>query len=224
MHLYLVRHGQSFMNVPEWIEENGYDNAGLTPKGNQQAAALGKWMPEKLLPSIDALYASTMLRTRETAAYLADAYNKDILFDHRLREIGSSRSDHSPWDDKDLPSHWPDYWYSEQPFSPVAPQAESCESMMHFRTRVGMFIEEIKQRHQHEHVVIVCHGGVVEAFFAHIFNIGPWQSCEVWDQNTAVSYFQYLPDSVRERWRLHFHGRIEHLQDLEDSYNDNVLY
>lgn len=210
MHLYLIRHGQSHMNVKEWVAIHGYNNAGLTDKGHAQAAALGRWLPT-FLPQIDVLYASTLLRVRETVGYLAEAYGQEILFDDRLREIGSSRIDHTPWTDEQLPSRWADYWFSERPFSPVAPIVEGGETMMHFRTRVGIFIEDIIGKHQGQTVVAVCHGGVVEAAFDHIFNTGAFRRCEVWDHNTAVTHFEHIEQPRREVWRLHFHNRVDHL-------------
>lgn len=217
MHLYFIRHGQSHMNVADWVATHGYTNVGLTELGQRQAAALGRWLPT-WLPHFDALYCSTMLRTRETVAPIIEAYGGcEVIFDDRLREIGSNRLDHSPWDDQTLPSRWADYWFSERPFSPVAPLVEGSETMMHFRTRIGIFIEDVVAHHHGETVVAVCHGGVVEAAFDHIFNTGPWRRCEVWDHNTAITHFEYVEHPKRETWRLHFHNRVDHLRDLEDA-------
>ena len=80
------------------------------------------------------------------------------------------------------------------------------------RTRVGLFVEEVVDRHKDEVVVAVCHGGVVECVFGHVFNVGPWGRCEVWDHNTAVSHFEYVAaPGKRSVWRLHYHNRVEHL-------------
>ena len=59
MHLYLIRHGQSFVNLKDW--KGGNLDAGLTELGQRQAAALARWLPSQL-PTFDALYASTMQR------------------------------------------------------------------------------------------------------------------------------------------------------------------
>ncbi len=59
MHLYLIRHGQSFVNLKDWTDGNL--DAGLTDLGKRQAAALAAWLPQRL-PQIDSLYASTMSR------------------------------------------------------------------------------------------------------------------------------------------------------------------
>lgn len=211
MDLYFIRHGQSYVNLKEW--DQGNTDMGLTVLGQRQAAALADWLPAQL-PTVHALYASTMQRARETAQAVADAYHCDIRFDDRVREIGNNRFDHTPWPNADLPNKFADYWASERPFAPVVIQHDLGETFMHFRTRVGLFIEELAQRHRGEKVLVVCHGGVVEGAFDHIFNIGPWRRCEVWDHNTGVTHFEYVEHAGRETWRLHYHNRIDHLAGL----------
>ncbi len=211
MHLYLVRHGQSYVNLKEWT--GGNQDTGLTELGHRQAAALGAWLPDRL-PLIDVLYASTMQRAQETAAYLALAYGIDVVSDDRLREIGNNRADHLPWPSDDLPEY-SDYWGSERPFASVTPAREGGESLMHFRTRVGAFIENMIERHRDQTVVAVCHGGVIELIFDHIFNIGPFRRCEVWCKNTGVTRFEYVEHPRRETWRLHDHSRSDHLLGVD---------
>lgn len=213
MHLYLIRHGQSFVNLREW--DKGNVDVGLTPLGQRQAAALAAWLPS-VIPTVDALYASTMLRARETAEAVAAAYGAvEIRFDDRLREIGNNRADHEPWPEGELPQHYSDYWASERPFASITPAVNGGETMMHFRTRVGLFIESLVEAHEGQVVVAVCHGGVVEGAFDHINNVGPWRRCEVWMHNTALTYFEYVAHPRRESWRLHYHNRVDHLLGIE---------
>jgi probable phosphoglycerate mutase len=210
--LYLIRHGQSYVNLKDW--PNGNTDEGLTELGQRQAQLLAAWIPQHL-PHIHALYASTMRRARETAEAVAGGYDCAIHFDDRLREIGNNRLDHTPWPNNALPIRFADYWASERPFSPLVVDTEAAETFMHFRTRVGLFVEDIVQQHRGEVVLVVCHGGVVECVFDHVFNIGPWRRCEVWDHNTAVTHFEYVEHRGREVWRLHYHNRIEHLRELD---------
>jgi 2,3-bisphosphoglycerate-dependent phosphoglycerate mutase len=210
MHLYMIRHGQSYVNLPDW--DKGNTDEGLTELGQQQAAALAKWLPQNL-QSIDALYASTMKRAQETAAPLAAAYNHLIINDDRLREIGNNRLDHAPWPSEDLPEYGP-FWGSERPFSSITPDRQSGESLMHFRVRVGGFLEELVEKHRKETVVAVCHGGVIELTYDHVFNIGPWRRCEVWSKNTGIAHFEYVEHPLRETWRLYYHSRVEHLAGI----------
>lgn len=213
MQLYLIRHGQSYVNLQDWTEGN--QDTGLTDLGQRQAAALATWIAAAV-PHIDVLYASTMSRARETAEAVAQAYDKNIYFDDRLREIGNNRADHAPWPSDDLPEY-SDYWGSERPFHSVTPTREGGESLMHFRTRIGAFIEDVLERHRDQVVVAVCHGGVIELTFDHIFNIGPWRRCEVWCKNTGITRFEYVEHPRREMWRLHYHSRAEHLHGIESA-------
>lgn len=210
MHLYFIRHGQSHVNLSDW--KGGNRDEGLTDLGQRQAEALAEWLP-KHLEGIDKLYCSTMKRAQETAAPLAMAYNIAIQSDDRLREIGNNRLDHTPWPNDGLPEYGK-MWGSERPFTTITPDTDSGESVMHFRTRIGMFIEEVVEKHRQQTVVVVCHGGVIEFAFDHIFNIGPWRRCEIWIKNTGVTRFELVEHPGRELWRLHYHGRVEHLQAM----------
>jgi probable phosphoglycerate mutase len=214
MQLYLIRHGQSYVNLPDW--DKGYSDEGLTELGQEQARRLAAWLPSHL-SSVDVLYASTMRRARETAAAVAGAYEVEVQFDDRLREVGNNRLDHTPWPNDALPLNYADYWFSSRPFSPIILDELNGETFMHFRTRVGLFVEALVDRHLGQVVLVVAHGGVVESVFDHVFNIGPWKRCEVWDHNTAVTRFEYVEHPGREVWRLHYHNRTEHLIGLDTS-------
>lgn len=208
MHLYLIRHGQSFVNLADWTKGN--TDEPLTELGQQQAAALAAFLPARL-PQVDVIYASTMQRARETAEALARAYDMPICFDDRIRELGNNQIDHTAYTRESLPNQYVDFWATARPFAPSMVGADNVESWMHFRTRVGSFIESLAEKHRGQTVVAVCHGGVIEAAFQHIFNIGPWQRCEVWVSNTAVTHFQFVEHADRETWRLHSHNRTDHL-------------
>ncbi|MCA9951539.1 MAG: histidine phosphatase family protein [Anaerolineales bacterium] len=210
MNLLMIRHGQSYVNLTDW--EGGNTDEGLTPKGTKQAAALAKWLPQKL-PKIDMMYCSSMQRARETAAPLAKAYKITPQYDDRLREVGNNKLDHTAWPSDNLPEY-SDFWGSERPFSSITPDYEGGESLMHFRIRVGNFIEELIDKHRAETIVVVCHGGVIEVTFDHINNTGPWRRCEVWTHNTGITRIELVEHPTRETWRLHYHSRIEHLRSL----------
>jgi probable phosphoglycerate mutase len=208
VHLYLVRQGQGFLNFPDWAKGN--TDEPLTELGQKQAAALAAFLPTRL-PEVDIIYASTMQRARETAEVLARAYDMPICFDDRLRELGNNQIDHTAFTSDTLPNQYVDFWASARPFAPSMLDGDNVESWMHFRTRVGSFIESLPARHHDQTIIAVCHGGVIEAAFQHIFNVGPWQRCETWTSNTAVTHFQLVEHPDREGWRLHSHNRTDHL-------------
>ena len=208
MHLYMIRHGQSYVNLSDWT--GGNTDEGLTELGQAQADALGHWLPGKI-EQIDALYASTMKRAQETAQFLADAYQCQIDFDDRLREIGNNRIDHSPLPNHELPREYSSLSPFQFPFSPVAPTVAQGESFMHYRVRVGMFLEDMINRHQGETVIVVGHGGTLNAVSDTIFNIGSYRQCDIRVNYTGVTLFQYMGKADWETWRLLYLGRVDHL-------------
>ncbi len=209
MHLYLIRHGESFVNLEDW--EHGYIDVGLTELGQKQAAALGQWLPSHL-PKIDVLYTSTLKRAMETTEPLSEAYGMESVKEDRIREIGTTLLDHSPWTwDDDEPHEFAGFWGTARPFTPTTVIPDPGESWMHFKIRVGAAIETIIENHHNQTVVVVCHGGVIDAAFDHIFNVGPWRRCETWTSNTGVTYFEYVEHPGREVWRLHYYNRLDHL-------------
>jgi broad specificity phosphatase PhoE len=211
MHLYLIRHGESHVNLKDW--DGGHVDASLTDLGQRQAAVLGQWLPTAI-PRIDILYTSTMARARETAGFVSKAYDIDPSFDDRLREYGNNRLDHTPWPNDNLPHTFAEYAPMARPFAPITTMEDRDESWMHFRTRVGHFVEEAVELHTDQIVMVVCHGGVIQAVFDHVFNVGPWRRCEVWNMNTSVSHLRYINHPGREVWRLYYQNRIEHLRDI----------
>ena len=130
-----------------------------------------------------------MKRTRETAHFLTDTYQCGLVFDDRLREIGNNRIDHSPLPNHELPSEYSSLSSYQFPFSPVAPTIELSESFMHYRVRIGMYLEDMINRHQGETVIVVGHGGTVNALSDTIFNIGSYRQCDIRGGYTGVTNF-----------------------------------
>jgi probable phosphoglycerate mutase len=92
--LFLIRHGQTPANVLGQLD-TAYPGPGLTARGREQAARI----PDALNGEpIDALFASTLVRTQLTAAPLADDRRLDVEVKQGLHEIEAGdlemRSDH----------------------------------------------------------------------------------------------------------------------------------
>lgn len=215
MHLLLIRHGQSYVNLDDWTE--GYIDAGLTALGQRQAKNLAKWLAENL--DLAALYTSTMARTLETAAYISQASGLPTLTDDRLREFGNCYATGAPVPPEAMPVQYAEFWGTERPFQCISDEGESW---MLFRVRVGAFLDDVLDRHgdapPEKVVAVVCHGGVIDAMFDTIFNIGPERRVEIWTHNTGIVHWEYRPDITREKWRLHAHGLVHHLSEGGDEW------
>jgi len=209
MRLYVIRHGQSHVNVGDWATLDSMD-AGLTEKGHQQAVALRDWLKENGR-TCDALYASTMLRTQETARYVEEAFDMESIPDDRIREIGNSAVDGSALPETGLPRVYNPLKPDKAPFAKRGIDIENGESWMHFRTRLGQFVDDLIEKHQGRKVYVVAHGGVISAMLDNIYNTGPYRNARTDTHNTGWSLFDHNPDIGRERWMLIHHNRIDHL-------------
>ncbi|WOX13702.1 histidine phosphatase family protein [Streptomyces sp. N50] len=94
MRLILIRHGQTTANV-DYLLDTAIPGADLTDLGRRQAAAL----PEALADEdIEALYASTLIRTQQTAAPLAAARGLDVRVRDGIRELTAGDLEMLPGD------------------------------------------------------------------------------------------------------------------------------
>ena len=83
MRLFLIRHGQTPANVLGQLD-TAHPGPGLTELGSRQASVI----PDVLrLESVDAIFASTLVRTQLTAKPLAAALRLDVQVATGLHEI-----------------------------------------------------------------------------------------------------------------------------------------
>ncbi|MGP3776532.1 histidine phosphatase family protein [Streptomyces sp. SDT5-1] len=85
MRLLLIRHGQTPSNLKRLLD-SAVPGPGLTPLGLEQAAALPRALADE---RIDALYASTLVRTQLTAEPLAHSTGLDVTIRDGIREIAA---------------------------------------------------------------------------------------------------------------------------------------
>jgi probable phosphoglycerate mutase len=212
MHLLLVRHGESFLNLDEWTD--GDVDTALTPLGKRQSAKLAAWLAQHV--HVDALHASTMARALETAHYISEATGLPVIPDHRVRGIGHCRADGSPVLPEELPVVFPpDYWGTECPHTPIS---ATGESWLLFRLRVGLFLDDMikwysdTRNNTEKTVVVVSHTATISATFDYIFNLGPHHHVKVVTPNTGIVHWHHRPMKPgREPWRLLGQGIAYHL-------------
>ncbi|MFI6034361.1 histidine phosphatase family protein [Streptomyces sp. NPDC051315] len=94
MRLILVRHGETPTNV-DYLLDTAAPGPGLTELGERQAAALPQALADE---DIEAVYASTLVRTQLTAAPLAAARGLDVHVRDGIREISAGDLEMLPGD------------------------------------------------------------------------------------------------------------------------------
>jgi alpha-ribazole phosphatase/probable phosphoglycerate mutase len=147
--LILVRHGQTDWNKEDRIQ--GQSDISLNEEGKKQAERIARQLSDK---KIDAIYTSKLKRAYQTARVIARPHSLRIIKDERLNEITQG-----DWEGLTLNEARKKYpvlfkkWLTT-PLQTKPPGGESLESV---KKRVAEVLNEIKESHPYQTVVIVAH-------------------------------------------------------------------
>ena len=167
--LYLIRHGQSDFDSEEMVSTPRGEqfDPPLSATGREQAQLLARRLQVMDPPGV--VYSSTMRRTRETIAPYATAVGAEVLEDDQLVEAHIGEWERvSFWD---ILREDEDMLYRVRHQEPVWRHAPGVEQLGPFRERVRRAVEGILARHDQGNVVVVCHGGVINAYLAPIMGV-----------------------------------------------------
>lgn len=152
MELLLIRHA-----LPVRVDEGDVDGPAdpqLAARGLAQAEALASWLAEE---QIDATWSSPLRRAHETAAPLAARFGHTLQVDDGLCEYDRTATSYIPIEELKAAN---DPRWNQVPEQPE-----------HFRAVVVETMETIVARHRGQRVAVVCHGGVINAYAAHVLGI-----------------------------------------------------
>lgn len=159
MELLFIRHA-----IPIRRElDSGVADPELSAAGTEQARRLAEYLTTE---SLDAIYSSPLRRARETAAPLAAACALEIEVLDGFAEYDRSSNSYVPVEELKATNdpRWIEMrdglWTSDD------------ESEEEFVARVVRSAEEVVARHSGERVAVVCHGGVINAYLAHVLGLG----------------------------------------------------
>lgn len=142
------------------VDADGPADPPLTEIGHRQARAVAAWLAAE---PVDALYTSPMVRARQTAAPLERLLGLEAVAVHGVREYDAADTSYVPIEvmraDKDA---WRRYVLEEAGIDRTA-----------FGAEVGAALEDLIGRHRGHRIVVVCHGGVINAWAARVLGIVP---------------------------------------------------
>jgi 2,3-bisphosphoglycerate-dependent phosphoglycerate mutase len=146
---YLIRHGDKYPVPPD---------PGLNELGHRQAQATAKYLTQFPITKV---VASPLLRTQETARYIAEALQLQLETDSRLRERLN-------WGDDPTQSRedFIELWRKTSIDRTFVPHIGASSQ------KAGRVFEEVVlelTRGDDEHVVLVTHGGVIADFLRNVF-------------------------------------------------------
>ncbi|MFA5865214.1 MAG: histidine phosphatase family protein [Phycisphaerae bacterium] len=203
--LIVVRHGQTAWNIQG--RHQGHLDSDLSETGIRQAKALADRL-SKL--SFTAFYSSDLKRALHTAEYIAQKTGHPILADPRLRErnygIFRGMTVH------EIQLQYPDeygHFISGDP-DYVIPEGQSARQKFEAAVQCA---KEIVKGHVGERIVIVSHGGVLDALLRHTCGIALSIPRRFKMYNASLNTF-FIDDGI---WKLNTWGDICHLKGIDTS-------
>ncbi len=157
MRFYFVRHGESEANVTREFSNDNRVKHPLTANGRAQAQALAEQLRAT---EFTALYASPLLRARQTAEILNAPHGLEIqiapaLSEHHAGNL-EGRADPAAWDEyRALFEMW--LWQGN-----LDARIDGGESFNELRARFMPFMQRLTAQYQDTdaQVLLVAHGGV----------------------------------------------------------------
>lgn len=199
--LVLIRHGES---APARFDRpypyrDGHGDPELAPQGREQAVKLADRFQDQ---HFDAIYVTTLRRTHQTAAPLAERLGIVPKIEPDLREVHLGE-----WEGGLLRKHVAEghplvtEMNARQRWD-VIPGAESTEQLA---ARVGAGIRRIAGAHPDQRVAVVVHGGVIGQVLAMASGAEPFTF--IGSDNASVSVLVVAGD----QWIIRGYNDVSHL-------------
>ena len=161
-------------------EDGAPADPGLSELGHQQAERAADWLADE--PAVHALYVSPMHRARETAAPIAERLDLEPRVEEGVAEFDRDADAYVPMEELKATNY--DRWLEM-----VSDHSAMFRGgdVFDFRQVVVEAVERIIAAHRGERVVVVCHGGVINAWATHVLGL---DGVFVFDPNyTSINRF-----------------------------------
>lgn len=174
MTLVWVRHGQAESNAAGVI--GGGRDYPLTELGRDQARAAARRFEGA---RVDAIYASDLSRASETARFIAEVVDLEVIEHPALRERSWGDAEGLTRDQ------------IAERFGAGVPRGQGHirneETHHAFLARVAPLFRELHDRHRDEHAVVVAHAGTILAVLSEIIGLAPARMPRFSIENTSLT-------------------------------------
>ena len=153
-----VRHGETAWNADARIQ--GQRDIGLNETGRWQAQRVGQALAEE---PITAVYSSDLERAHATAQSISEVKGVPVIPHEGLRERSFGMFEGKTFDE--IHQAWPEHAHNWRKRIPEWQPPEGGESLVQLRERVTRTVQELAARHPGEQIVVVAHGGVLDALY-----------------------------------------------------------
>jgi broad specificity phosphatase PhoE len=186
LRLYIARHGETDWNVQHKLQ--GMTDIPLNENGRRQAAALAESLTGVHL---DAIYSSTLSRSRDTARTVAGtSMTVKSLDGLRERNYGHFQggSDADPEYVKRM-NAWDD-------------RLDDGESLNQLLARARDSLAQIRREHPAGNVLIVAHRITNQMILRALLDLTPEQTVKIAQDNDEVYLVEFDPEAKPRLWKL----------------------
>ncbi len=183
-----IRHGETAWNVDTRIQ--GHLDIPLNDTGLWQAARVGEALADE---TVAAIYTSDLQRAHATAQAVARTTGAPLATDEGLRErsFGQFQGRTFAEIEAELPEQARRWRQRDPDYAP-----EGGESLTTLRTRIAGTVARLAARHTGEQVVLVAHGGVLDALYR-LATGQDIRSPRTWHLgNAAINRLLWTPDGL----------------------------
>lgn len=190
---YIIRHAEkekgNFYNP-----HLRHQDEPISQKGLEDSLKLWSYLREK---QISAIYISGYQRAGQTIEYAAKQLGITPVIDERLNEIDNGCI--KGLSDQAIQENYPDVWkaYHERSADFRFPEGETGEEA---QSRIAEFLEEKRQVHSTENIVLVSHEGLIRLLICHITNLPVYQRWDFHVDTCGIMEITYQPDN--NNWKL----------------------
>jgi broad specificity phosphatase PhoE len=197
-----VRHGLTDANLGG-ILQGQYDSQ-LDSVGIRQAELLATRL---LNEQFSVIYSSDLSRARDTAGIIAELLKMPVISDPAWREWHLGDLENTSYiDTRRLYPQLMDAFKYDADDIPIP----SDESKKNFYARIGAALEAVAARHPRQRILIVTHGGALQAMLKHIMGAGNAWNFLPRSSNTGYSKFVRL----EKVWQLCCWNDVSHLEGM----------
>ena len=183
----LIRHGSTEWNKIK--KAQGWSDIPLDQDGMDQARQLAYRIKGE---NWDLMYASPLLRARQTAETISAQSGIPVLLDKRLREAGGGLIEGTT--EADRISRWGEDWRNLD---------LGREKKEQVASRGLAFLEEILEKHSEKNILIVSHGAFIKCLLEVLV---PEEDIQASMENTSVTVLR-----LKESWTCELFNCVRHL-------------
>ena len=200
MKLFIVRHGETDMNVQGLIQS--HSNSQLNNNGKLQAEKIASRLKNE---TFNHAYTSDLERASETAKIILQYHPEITLLETvKLREKHAGELE--GMSKKGAVIKFNRIRHTFHGFKP-----KGGESFIEAQQRISAFYEELIENHKGEHILLVAHGGIIGALLLYIFDKPIiWKEYNKHRPSNAALTILEIEDTKKHT--IHIMNCIEHLK------------